>query len=265
MAENKKSFVLYNDIINITEDLSDEEVGKLFKHIVRYVNDKNPVIEDRLLKFVFEPIKLQLKRDLIKYEEVRGEKSTSGRMGNLKRYQLDIYNKVNNREITLLEGETIAKSRKISLSDIEGSAPIKNVAKLAVNDTVTETVTETDIVSVCEKKVKSAIAQHTQEEIEKFKSFNDWIDVNTPRIKHFKQPFTIPEYLRLSEEFNKELIKKTLLAMQNWVDLTKKNLNANLTFRKWAARDNGFEQKIPTTSGPSAAELKAERILKEVG
>lgn len=122
-----------------------------------------------------------------------------------------------------------------------------------------------------EKEIKeneeSAKAQHTQEEIDKFKSFNDWIDVNTPRIKQFKQPFTIPEYLRLSEDFSKELIKKTLLAMQNRADVTKKNLSANLTFRNWAARDLGlFDQKSPTTtSGPSAAELKAQRILKEVG
>lgn len=68
MAENKKSFLIYIDWINIFEELSDEEAGKLVKHLFRYVNDLNPEFPDRLTKLLFEPIKQTLKRDLIKYE-----------------------------------------------------------------------------------------------------------------------------------------------------------------------------------------------------
>ena len=89
---------------------------------------------------------------------------------------------------------------------------------------------------------------HTQEDIEKFKSFSDWIDINTPRIQQFKQPFTIPEYLRLLEDFDKQLISKTLLAMQNRADVTKKNLSANLTLRNWIARDTGSPKKTEIES-----------------
>ena len=71
MATNKKSFLLYCDIIHTIEKLSDEQAGKLLKHILRYVNDQDPIAEDVLTEIAFEPIKQNLKRDLIKYEGIR--------------------------------------------------------------------------------------------------------------------------------------------------------------------------------------------------
>lgn len=67
MAENKKSFILYCDIIHTIEKLSDDDAGKLFKHILRYVNDLNPTTDHLITEIAFEPIKQQLKRDLVKY------------------------------------------------------------------------------------------------------------------------------------------------------------------------------------------------------
>lgn len=71
MATNKKSFLLYCDIIHTIEKLSDEQAGKLLKHILRYVNDQDPIAEDVLTEIAFEPIKQNLKRDLVKYEGIR--------------------------------------------------------------------------------------------------------------------------------------------------------------------------------------------------
>lgn len=71
MADNKKSFLLYCDLIYTIEKLTDEQAGKLLKHTLRYVNDLNPTPEDILTEVVFEPIKQSLKRDLLKYEEIR--------------------------------------------------------------------------------------------------------------------------------------------------------------------------------------------------
>ena len=67
MANGKKSFVLYTDLIEITEELTDKEAGLLFKTILRYVNDRNPEIPKEI-KLAFIPIKQDLKRDLKKYE-----------------------------------------------------------------------------------------------------------------------------------------------------------------------------------------------------
>ena len=81
MAEDKKGFILYADLIHTVEQLASDKAGDLFKHILRYVNDKNPISEDILINIAFEPIKQQLKRDLKKYE-VRAEKSrNNGKLG----------------------------------------------------------------------------------------------------------------------------------------------------------------------------------------
>jgi len=69
MAENKKSVLLYCDIIHTVKELSDEEAGKLFKHYLAYINDLNPTPIDKLTQIVFEPIKQNLKRDIEKWNE----------------------------------------------------------------------------------------------------------------------------------------------------------------------------------------------------
>jgi hypothetical protein len=71
MAKDKKGFILYCDVIHTVEKLTDEQAGKLFKHILKYVNDQDPIPEDIITEIAFEPIKQSLKRDLQKYEGIR--------------------------------------------------------------------------------------------------------------------------------------------------------------------------------------------------
>jgi len=78
MAENKNSFVLYCEIIHTVKKLSNEKAGELFKHILSYVNDENPVTDDVIIELVFEPIKQQLKRSLVKWEATREKRSIAG-------------------------------------------------------------------------------------------------------------------------------------------------------------------------------------------
>ena len=80
MAKDKKSFVLYCDIIHTIEQLTDEQAGHLFKHVLYYVNDLNPDTDNVITKIAFEPIKQQLKRDLVRYEKIRERNSLSARM-----------------------------------------------------------------------------------------------------------------------------------------------------------------------------------------
>ena len=133
MAENKKSFVLYTDTQGLINQLPDDIAGRLFKHIYAYVNDENPITDELLLNIAFEPIKMQLKRDLIKWVDIKETKSNSGNLGNLKRYNIDLYEKVLSNNITLKEAIELAKTRKNSHSDI---VPSQDIAKLAVNDNV---------------------------------------------------------------------------------------------------------------------------------
>ena len=79
MADNKKSFLLYCDLIHTVQKLSDDQAGKLFKHVLEYVNDLNPKTEDLLTQVCFEPIKQSLKRDLKKWEKQHEQRIAAGK------------------------------------------------------------------------------------------------------------------------------------------------------------------------------------------
>ena len=87
MAEEKKGFILYSDIIHTIEKLTDEQAGVLFKHILKYVNDENPECKDLITEIAFEPIKQSLKRDLLKWDDKKQKRSEAGIAGATKRWQ----------------------------------------------------------------------------------------------------------------------------------------------------------------------------------
>ena len=93
MAEDKKGFVLYADLIHTLGKMPDDKAGELFKHILSYVNDQDPITDDLIIQLTFEPIKQQLKRDLKKYDEIKLKRSDAGkesaRLKALKKKQQD--------------------------------------------------------------------------------------------------------------------------------------------------------------------------------
>lgn len=78
MADGKKSFVLYADLLHTVEKLPAEKAGELFLHILRYVNDQNPETDDLIISVTFEPIKQQLKRDLKAWEQKQEQRRQAG-------------------------------------------------------------------------------------------------------------------------------------------------------------------------------------------
>lgn len=85
MAENKNSFIIYTDWKQDFEFLTDEEAGKLIKHLLRFASDENPTLEneDRLLQFAAQKMKSVMKKDLKKYEAVIQKRSEAGKKGGL--------------------------------------------------------------------------------------------------------------------------------------------------------------------------------------
>ena len=130
MAENKKSFVLYCDLLHTVEKLPDEVAGKLFKLILEYVNDKNPDTDDVLLSVAFEPIKRQLKRDLKDWEEIKHKRAEAGRKG----------------------GKATQSKFKQNQAKLKQSQ-----ANQAVTVTVTDTVNVNDTVNVISEKATPTI------------------------------------------------------------------------------------------------------------
>lgn len=104
MAENKKSFVLYSDSQGLVNQLPDDVAGRLLKHIYAYVNDENPTTDELLLNIAFEPIKMQLKRDLVKYEKKRDQWSEAGKKSAKQRALI----KYNESQRTLTNVDSVA-------------------------------------------------------------------------------------------------------------------------------------------------------------
>lgn len=80
MAKDKKSFMLYIDQMGTFNKLTDEQAGKLIKHIFKYCNDEEPE-SDFVTELAFESIKQALKRDLKKYENICSRNSSNGSKG----------------------------------------------------------------------------------------------------------------------------------------------------------------------------------------
>lgn len=94
MAENKKSVLLYCDLIHTVGPLTDEEAGRLFKHYLAYINDLSPEPIDRLTGLLFEPIKQNLKRDLLKWKEKSERNSNIAKAGWEKRKDANAYERM---------------------------------------------------------------------------------------------------------------------------------------------------------------------------
>ena len=80
MAEGKNKITIYRDWIDFFEPLTDEEAGKLIKHLLRYTDDQNP-ISDRMTELLFLPIKKTLKRDLKEWEAKCEKNKLNGMTG----------------------------------------------------------------------------------------------------------------------------------------------------------------------------------------
>lgn len=78
--KGKTSFILYSDLKEVVDKLPDDKAGILFKLILDYVNDLDPEPDELLMEIAFQPIKLQLQRDLKKWKEILGHKSKAGKL-----------------------------------------------------------------------------------------------------------------------------------------------------------------------------------------
>ena len=104
MAKDKKSFVLYADLIKSIEHLTYEEKGILLTHLLEYVNDMNPILTDRLILTAWKPIELQLKRDLKKFEEVKEKRSIAGkRSAELRALKINEQSEANSTSVESVE------------------------------------------------------------------------------------------------------------------------------------------------------------------
>lgn len=207
MAENKKSFVLYCDLIKSIEHLTNEEKGILFNHLLEYVNDKNPVLEDRLILTAWKPIELQLKRDLIKFEEVKIKRSDAGkRSAELRLLKNDKQNSTNSTSVDFVQQTSTNSTDNVNVND-------------NVNVTVTtiEVIAFDDAVNIClfSEQWKEDIERlfkidrnKVQYALQEFKLHCGTTGDNKPRsLNQFKKHFTnwvrVKKQYQISKNVNK--------------------------------------------------------------
>ena len=80
MANNKKSFLIYKDTLDVLEELTDEQAGKLFKAIKCFQTDQEIEL-DMITKLVMLPFKQQFERDSEKYENTVERNKINGSKG----------------------------------------------------------------------------------------------------------------------------------------------------------------------------------------
>ena len=147
MAENKKSFVLYSDSKSIIDLLTNEQAGLLLKTLFAYVNDENPKI-DNSIALVFEMIKLQLKRDLKKWERTKEGRSVAGKASaEAKRLiKLKEQNSTNSTNVDFVQQTSTKSTVSVSVNDS---------VSVSVNDSVKENIiNNTLFVFECKKSTQ---------------------------------------------------------------------------------------------------------------
>ena len=223
MADNKKSFVLYCDIIKTVEILPNETAGELFKHLLSYVNDEEPQTDNMLVKLAFEPIKQQLKRDLEKWEEIKVKRSEAGKRSAAKRnknqQKQQVLTSVKSVEQTLTNptvNDNVNVTVNVNVNDIEYiyslypyKCPVKNrsLGKTAKNKKQIEKHLKTKTKEELENIIVSYIEDCKNNKVY-FKNFSVLLN-NLPEVEkmiYFKIDFDKDGvYRELPEqEFNKK-------------------------------------------------------------
>ena len=142
MAENKKSFVLYADLLHTVDKMPSNKAGELFKHILEYVNDKDPQTEDLIIQLTFEPIKQQLKRDLRKYESKLLQWSEAGkRSAEVRKVKKD------ERTLTDVESRSTVSTVNDSVNDSVNVNDIKKTKVFSFSKSLIELGAEKELVS----------------------------------------------------------------------------------------------------------------------
>ena len=155
MATGKKSFILYCDQRGTWERLSDEQAGKLIKHVLAYVNDENPE-SDFVTELAFEGIKRALKADLIKYEQIKTKRVEAGRKGGKQ-----------------------TQAKQASATFAQANQAVNGNVNVNVN--VTDTVNDKEIREIT---FREQVAQHTTYESSMRDSFADyWTESNEKGVK----------------------------------------------------------------------------------
>ena len=236
MAENKKSFIAYSDWNGMFKALPDDLAGKLIKHIFSYVNDENPTTDDFMVNALFEQIKSTLKRDLIKWEEQKEQRSEAGKKS------------------------AAARATKINDRSIPFNEKVRNqTVSVSVNENVNENVIVNEKIIEYTPTAKFSFFQSLINLGVEKDLVNDWLAVRkTKKATNTKTAFNnlLIEFEKSGKPIN-EIIKKC--AVENWSGFKSswQWQNNNLNNNQNGKQINGF-----TSPKKQAYVFDVDRIIE---
>lgn len=237
----RDSFIFYKEWFDALSDLPGEIRLEVYEAAIMYATmGKIPELKS-MANLAFNFIKKSIDRNQEKYQEVKNKKSVGGRKGNLKKYHEDIYNMVEAGELTLAEGEKIAKCRIAK----------KNIGVVADNVNVNDSVNVHDNVLKEKNKKENRIVK-----IQNTKGETKLLHPNLLKTLQILQNDTIwIESICINNGINKLEIKDLLIAffakLQDEEVFSKEEQDAKQHFSRWVKlRDTKLktDKKVQTVS-----------------
>lgn len=153
MTEKKTSFVLPTDLLDDLEDLSDDEVGKIFRAILIYTNEtEEPEFDDRAMKVVFRHIKKYIDSANENYDKKVQANRVNGAKGGRPKKDAE----ENPKNPTVIEKtERFSEKPNKSHTETESESDIESVSEF-------ECETDIESVSECECKTDGVAHTHTK-------------------------------------------------------------------------------------------------------
>jgi hypothetical protein len=211
--EKKKSFVLYADLLESIDHLSDQESGILFKHILKFVNGQDSEIQDRIIMTAWKPIELQLKRDLEKWDKTLEQRSKAGKAS--------------------------AESRKASQHNSTKSTHVESVQRTSTNST--DNVNVNDSVNVNDNEndfKKRELIQRVRLNNQVFfelKASDQWLEIVGMQFHRNKE-----DVIQHLGRFYHEIISKD--------DYKTNTKDAKNHFINWIKKDNPITKYYPKST-----------------
>jgi len=225
MAEDKKSFVLYADLIHTVKKMilkdrkeNTNNSGELLYHLLQYINDENPEAINDVVDFTFEPIKQQLKRDLVKYKGKKKQWSDAGKASAEARRLKKEQNNESSTDSTDVGSRSTDStvSDNVNVSDsVSDSVSVNDTVN--VNDTKKEKVYSKEV-HACFKNCLGYFPEHLHPKKE-----SDWLDVIEKLYRIDKIPYQAIEKItqgaRKNDFWAKNFLSLTKLRKKNKDDI----------------------------------------------
>lgn len=188
MQKDKKSFVLFMDLEDTIDNLSDGQAGKIFKAIFDYQRTGETNLKGTL-KTLFLGIKNTLDRNEQKWEEIRKKRSEAGKRHTGNQYTRT---KQNEKQTNLEQMEQNGTNGTVSVS---GSVNVNDnvsvsVSGSVINNNITTLPTPTldELRSYC---LENGMDDLDYEYFYNYYESNGWVNKNGNPIKNWKSKIKI--------------------------------------------------------------------------